>query len=58
MKFASFRDDASDSFGGARMEPVFGVCELAVIGATSPASRLVQTPPEQVQSEMPIWPFF
>jgi hypothetical protein len=58
MKCASSRDNTSDPFGGARTEPVFGDCEVAVIGATSPASMLVQTPPEQLQSEMPIWRFF
>jgi hypothetical protein len=58
MKFASSRDNTSDPFAGARTEPVFGDCEVAVIGATSPASMLVHTPPEQEQSEMPIWRFF
>lgn len=37
MRFASFRDNMPNPFGGARTEPVFGVWEVAVIGATSPS---------------------
>jgi hypothetical protein len=55
MRFASSRDNVSDPFARARTEPVFGVCDVTVIGATSSGSMLVQTPPEHVQSEMPIW---
>ncbi|CAG1013923.1 hypothetical protein RHIZO_04642 [Rhizobiaceae bacterium] len=57
MRVASSRDNMSDPFGGALTEPVFGVCGVAVIGPITPASMLVQTPPEHVQSEMPIWRF-
>jgi len=58
MKLASCRDITLDPFAGARREPVSGDCDVAVIGASSPASMLVQTPPEQVQSEMPVWRIF
>jgi hypothetical protein len=58
MKFASSRDNTSYPFAEARTEPVSGDCEVAGIGGTSPASMLALTPPEQVQSEMPIWRFF
>ncbi|AZN96069.1 hypothetical protein EJ066_01445 [Mesorhizobium sp. M9A.F.Ca.ET.002.03.1.2] len=58
MKFASSWDNTAEPLAGARTEPVFGDCKVAVIGATSSASMLVQTPPEQVQTEMPIWRFF
>ena len=58
MKFASYRHDPSVPLAGARTEPVSDDCKVAVIGGVHRTQCGAQTPPEQVQSEMPNWTFF